>query len=165
MGLINMERGRYAKAREYFEKCWSITSHGVGFTSRMAAAKAYMAELAVRTGELDEAADHADEAIRLAREANVRQELAHAAMVQAMIATERGNWDKALECFDSAQSLFRDLGARYDLGRTHAAFGSMYLRRNESPEDHALAKEHIDRARAILTELGAKAELDRLPVL
>jgi tetratricopeptide (TPR) repeat protein len=163
LGVINMERKRYAKAREFFNKCWAITSHGVGFTSRMAAIKAHMGELAVRTGELDEADVHAAEAIRLATEANVRQELAHAIMVQGMTATGRDNWERASEQYSRSLEVLTELGDRYNLGRVHAAFGEMYLRRNADRQDRQKAKDHIHQARSIFAELGAKNDLGKLP--
>jgi tetratricopeptide (TPR) repeat protein len=163
LGVINMERKRYAKAKEFFDKCWSITSQGVGFTSRMAMCRAYMAELAVRTGDLDEANAHAEEAIRLAQEADVRKELAQARMVKGMIAAERQDWSAAAEHYAYAQQAFEELGDKYSLGRVHAAEGSLYLHSNQTPENRELAREHVAKAREVLTALGARNDLDRLP--
>lgn len=163
LGLINMERKRYAKAQEFFDKCWSIASQGPGFASRMASVQAYMAELAVRTGALGEAQAHVDKAVELAQEADVRKELAHATMVKGIIATEREDWDGAAEHYMCAQKILEELSDKYNLGRVHAAFGSMYLRRGKSSENQLRAQEHLAQARAILTELGAKNDLDQLP--
>ena len=163
LGIINMERGRYTKAEEFFDRCWEITSHGVGFTSRMAIAKAYMGELAVRTDDLEAAERHADQAIQLAKQADVRRELAHAMMVKGMAAAKRKQWASAETFYENAQQMFGQLDARYDLGCAHAAIGKMYLNRSTTPEDHRLALEHIEQARRILTELNAKSDLDQLP--
>jgi tetratricopeptide (TPR) repeat protein len=160
-----MERGRHTKAREFFDKCWEITSHGVGFTSRMAIAKAYMGELAVRTDELEAADQHADQAIELAKRADVRRELAHAMMVKGMAAAKRMQWASAESYYGDALRMYDELNARYDLGCAHAAIGGMYLSRNTMPKDHALAREHIEQARRILTELNARSDLDQLPDL
>jgi len=163
LALINMERERYAKAREHFEKCWSITSYGVGFASRMALAKAYMAELAIRTGDIAEAEKHAGEAISLAEQADFRKELAHGWMVKGMVATEQGHWGEAEKLLKDAERTFRELGARYHLGRTLSATGAMYLRRDGGPQDRERARRYIADARQILEELHAQTELDRLP--
>ena len=55
------------------------------------------------------------------------------------------------------------MGDKYSLGRVHAAQGSLYLRRNQTSEDRELAREHIAKAREVLTALGARNDLDRLP--
>ena len=162
LGLINMERERYAKAREYLEKCWTITSKGVGFTSRMATVKAYMGELAVHTGDLDQAQAHAEEAIRLAKEAEARKELAHATMVKGIIATKKTDWSGAQDLFSFSQGVFQKLGDKYNLGRVHAEQGAMYLKRRKGPQDRAQAQEHLSRAHTIFTELGAQNDLDKL---
>jgi tetratricopeptide (TPR) repeat protein len=163
LGLINMERKRYAKAQEYLDKCWAITSHGFGFTSRMASVRAYMAELAARIGALDEAETHADEAIRLAEEADMRQELAHATMVKGIAAIQGRQWERALEHCECAWRTFEKLGDRYNTGRIHAVYGQLYLERQQDAQDRAQAQQHLAEARQIFEHLGAKTELDKLP--
>jgi tetratricopeptide (TPR) repeat protein len=163
LGLINMERKRYAKAQEYLDKCWVITSHGFGFTSRMASVRSYMGELAVRLGALDEAEKFADEAIRLAQEADVRQELAHATMVKGMVAIQRRQWDGALEHCGYAQQVYEELGDKYNTGRIHAVCGQLYLERHQGPADLDRAQRCFVTAREIFEQLEAKTELDRLP--
>ena len=163
LGLINMERKRYAKAQEYLDKCWSITSHGFGFTSRMASVKSTMGELALRLGALAEAETHADEAISLAREADVQQELAHATMVKGIVDIQRRNWDEALEHCQQACQIFQDLGDKYNTGRIHAVYVQLYLERNQDDEDRENAEQHLSTAREIFGQLEAKTELDKLP--
>jgi tetratricopeptide (TPR) repeat protein len=163
LGLINMERKRYAKAQEYLDQCWSITSHGFGFTSRMASVKSHMGELSIRIGALAEAEAHADEAIALAKEADVRQELAHATMVKGIVDIQRRNWGEALEHCRYAHEVFEDLGDKYNTGRIHAVFGQLYLERHQDAEDRQTALQHLSKAREIFEQLEAKTELDRLP--
>jgi tetratricopeptide (TPR) repeat protein len=165
LGLVNMERQRYAKAKEFFDKCWAITSQGVGFASRMATTKTAMGELAIRTGEIGEAQQHIEEAIRLAQEADAQQELAHATMVKGIIATHTGDWDQALSLLDQAKGVLEQLGDKHSLGRVHAELGAMYVRRDGGPEDRTQAQEHISTARTIFTELGAKKDLEELPTI
>jgi tetratricopeptide (TPR) repeat protein len=162
LGLINMERKRYAKAKEFFDKCWALTSRGAGFTSRMAMAKTAMAELAIQTQSFDEAETHVSEAIQLAEEADVQQELAHATMIKGDIATQRNNWDQALELYAYAKQVFEELGDKHNLGRIHARLGMLYFRRNQQPQDREQVQEHISAARAIFTKLGAKNDLEKL---
>jgi tetratricopeptide (TPR) repeat protein len=163
LGLINMERKRYAKAQEYLDKCWSITSHGFGFTSRMASVKSTMGELALRIGALTEAETHADEAIALAKEADVQQELAHATMVKGIVDIQRRNWDEALEHCQQARQVFEELGDKYNTGRIHAVLGTLYLERNQDAQDRQNAHQHLSTAREIFGQLEAKTELDKLP--
>jgi len=163
LGLMNMERTRFAKAREHLDTCWGITSKGFGFTSRMASVRSYLGELALHVGALQEAQEHADEALRLAQEADVRQELAHATMVKAMIEIQRRNWDAAEQYCRQAQEAFEELSDRYNTGRIHSVCAQLYLTRNQDPQDQAAAQEHLLEAQTIFAYLEAKTELEKLP--
>ena len=165
LGLINMDRKRYAEAKGFFEKCWSNASQGVGFASRMATVKAYMAELAVKTGSLDEASAYVKQAIKLAKEAGARRELAYATMIQGIITTKQGHLDKAQQLYDYTQQAFAELGDKYNLGRVHAELGKLYLQRDSDAQAREKAVENISIARAIFSELGAQNDLDILSKL
>jgi tetratricopeptide (TPR) repeat protein len=165
LGLINMERKRYAKAKEFFDKCWAITSRGAGYTSRMAMVKTAMAELAIHAETINEAEEHIKEAIRLAKEADAYQELAIATMVKGIIATQKQDWNKATELLHYAKQAFDELGDKHNQGRVHAEFGVMYYHRNQGPQDREQAKKHISQARTIFVQLGAKNDLEKLPVI
>jgi hypothetical protein len=128
----------------------------------MATVKAYMGELAVHTGDLDIAQAHAEEAIRLAKEAEARKELANATMVKGIIATKKSDWSGARDLFSYSQGVFQELGDKYNLGRVHAEQGAMYLERRKGPKDRHQAQEHLSKAHAIFTELGAQNDLDKL---
>jgi tetratricopeptide (TPR) repeat protein len=162
LGLMNMERSRYAKAREHLDKCWNVTSKGFGFTSRMASVRSYLGELALRVGALTEAQEHADEAVRLAQEANVRQELAHATMIKAMIDIQRQDWDAAQRHCHQAREAFEELGDKYNTGRIHAVCAQFYLARNQDPRDQSIAQEHLAKAREVFGQLEARTELEKL---
>jgi tetratricopeptide (TPR) repeat protein len=164
LGMINMERRRFAKAKEHLDKCWDIASRGVGYTSRMAAVKAAMAELALLMGSMEEATQNVEQAIKLADEASVRQELAYATMVKGMIAVRNQAWDSASEHLEQAKLLFEELGDKYNVGRANAELASMRLQRQEE-QDRVVAKEHILAAREIFTDLGARGELEKLPAV
>jgi tetratricopeptide (TPR) repeat protein len=165
LGLMNMERSRYAKAQEHLDKCWEITSKGFGFTSRMASVRSYQGELALRVGELPTAQAYADEAVNLAKEAGVRQELAHATMVKGMIAIQQQEWDAALQHCQQAQEAFLALHDKYNSGRIHAVCAQLYLSRGRDPDDRSTAREHLAQAKEIFEYLEAKTELEKLPVL
>jgi tetratricopeptide (TPR) repeat protein len=162
LALINMERKRFAKAREYLDKCWAIVSQGFGFTSRMASVRSYMGELSIRVGALDEAETCANEAIQLAQQAEVPQELAHATMVKAVVEIQRRNWDRALEHCHDAQRVFEDLQHKYNCGRIYAVLGQLYLERDQDSQDRTRSQENLARALAIFRELGARPQLDNL---
>jgi tetratricopeptide (TPR) repeat protein len=165
LGLMNMARKRYTKAEEHLEECWRLASTGFGFTSRMASVRSYMGELAVHRGALDKADQYADEAIQLAQEADIRQELAHATMVKGMIAIERHNWDAALQHCRQALDAFEALGDRYNTGRIHAVCARLYRSRDQDTGDRSTALEHLSQAREIFGHLGAQTELEVLPAL
>jgi tetratricopeptide (TPR) repeat protein len=162
LGMINMERRRYAKAKDHFDKCWEITSRGVGYASRMSMVKGAMGELALLTDELDKADTHVQEALALAKEAGVRQEAAYATMIRGMVATKKGAWAEAMEHLEHAKNVFEELGDRYHLGRAHAELGNMHLERNQD-EDRAQAATYISTARKIFADLGARSDLEKLP--
>jgi len=163
LGLINMERKRYSKAEEFFQKCWAIASKGVGFTTRMATVQAYMGELYVRIGNLQKAEEHVRRALELAREAEARQELAYATMVQGMIAARRREWDAAIEHYSQALKIFEELEDKYHQGKACFEIGMMYREKGESKADRQQSRHYLERARRIFTELGAKADLNRFP--
>jgi tetratricopeptide (TPR) repeat protein len=163
LGMINMERKRYAKAKEHLEKCWEITSRGMGYASRMVVVKGAMAELAMLTNSMDEAKAHADEALRLAKDANTRQELAYATMVQGMLATKRKSWAEAVELLEHAKHIFEQVGEKHSIGRVNAEMGALYLQRNLG-QDRELATKHVAAAREIFSDLGARSDLEKLPV-
>jgi tetratricopeptide (TPR) repeat protein len=164
LAMINMERRRYVKAKEHLEKCWEIASRGVGYTSRMAAVQSAMGELALLTGAIDEATAHVARATALAEEAGVRQELAYATMIKGMIAARTQAWENAAQLLGEAKSAFEELGDKYNVGRANAELASMRLQRQQEA-DRAAAEQHILAARAIFTDLGARSELEKLPVI
>jgi len=164
LGQINMERKRFAKAQEFLDKAWDITSRGVGWSSRMAAVKGNLAELKLLTGDLDVADSDADEAIRLAKEAGARQELAYATMIKGMVATQKSMWAEAAEHLEHAKHIFEELGDKHNTARTNAEIAAMHLARNQD-HDREVAEQHIDIAREIYTSLGARSDLEKLPVV
>ena len=119
----------------------------------------------IRQEELQEAQEHAAEAVRLAGEANVRQELAHATMVMGMIDIERQDWEAAQQHCRQARETFEELNDKYNTGRIHAVCARLYLARDRGPQDHTAAQQHLARAREIFGQLEAKTELEKLPAL
>jgi len=163
LGLINMERKRYDQAKQFLEKCWAITSEGVGFTSRMATVKTYMGELLVRTDELEEATEACAVALDLAQKANARPELAQAMMVQGMVATRQQDWATALERYSHARQIFEEIRDKYNLGRVYFELGMMYRDRGDGEEDKNQSKAFLKKAREIFSALGAEANLAKFP--
>ncbi len=162
LGLINMDRGRYDAAQDHFDRCWAICSEGVGFTNRMATVKTHMGELAVLTGDLDQADAEIAEAIHFAQEAEGRRELAYATMVKGMVAARRHHWDEATTCLTDAADRFEAMDARYDLACTYAEMAQMYRDRNGDSQDGELAKTYLNQARSIFEALGARKNLEKL---
>ena len=163
LALINMERKAYARAEKLFQKSWAIAGKGVGFTARMAAIKAYLGELYVRVEKLDQAKEEIATATKLANQANTKSGLAHATLVQGMIAAGQEQWEKAETFYQQALSSFEELGDRYNQGRAAFEMGTMSRQGNISPQDRNKAREHLQRAWDIFSELGAQANLDKFP--
>lgn len=162
LGLINMERKKYDQAQKYLENAWAITSEGVGFTSRMALAKAHLGELFVRTGELDKAEEACQIALDLATRAEARPQLAYTTMVMGMIASSREAWDEARKLYEEALHTFEELGDKYLLGRACFEMGAMCRMSEQSPEE---SETWLARAREIFSALGAQADLKHISEL
>ncbi len=164
LGLINMDRQKYDEAEEILNKCWNIASEGVGFTSRMATIKVYLSELMIKMGRLEEAVEHCTQAIDLATRAEAQPELAHAALVEGLIAAQQADWEKAIERYNHALAEFEKLGDKYNQGRACLELGMAYRAKSDSEEDNTQSRAYLEKARAIFSELGAQAQLDKFPV-
>jgi hypothetical protein len=101
----------------------------------------------------------------LAKEADGRLELAIAMMIKGRIAAERNTWDQALDCYNDAKEMFEKMEVKHQLGRVYFGLGMLYLDRNGGAQDRERAKMHLDQARTIFAELGARNDLDKLPEL
>lgn len=163
LASINMERKAYARAEELFKKAWDIAGKGFGFTYRMAAVKAHLGELYVRTGKLDQAEEEVARSIELANQANSKSELSYAILIQGMIAANRQQWEKAEEFYSQAMNNFAELGDRYNQGRAAFERGMMFYQHSNSPQDQERAKKFLHQARQIFSELGAQANLEKFP--
>jgi tetratricopeptide (TPR) repeat protein len=158
-----MERKAYARAEELFKKAWAIAGKGFGFTARMAAIRAHMGELYVRMRKLDQAEEETAKALELATQVNAKSELAHATMVQGMIATGHQQWEEAETFFQKALNDFEELGDRYNQGRAAFEIGMMFRQRNDSAEMPGKAKRYLQRAWKTFSELGARPNLEKFP--
>jgi tetratricopeptide (TPR) repeat protein len=163
LASINMERKAYARAEELFKKSWEIAGKGFGFTYRMAAVKAHLGELYVRMDKLDQAEEEVTQAVELANQANAKSELAHAILVQGMIAAGREQVEKAEALYNQALNSFQELGDRFNQGRAAFEMGMMFHQSNNSPADQKKAAEFLQQARQIFTDLGAQANLGKFP--
>ncbi|MFZ5918320.1 MAG: tetratricopeptide repeat protein [Chloroflexota bacterium] len=163
LALINMERKAYARAEELLQKSWAIAGKGFGFTARMAAIKAYLGELYVRMEKPNQAETEVSKAIELAQQANAKSELAHAVLVQGMIAASRKEWDRAQAQLSRSLTAFEELGDKYNQGRALYEIGMMYLNRNNTTQDYEQANHYLSQAHQIFSALGAKANLEKFP--
>jgi hypothetical protein len=114
------------------------------------------------SGSPEEAEAHSDEAIRLAKDSGIRQEMAYATMVKGMIAAQKQAWVQALEHYEHATRIFEELGDRYNTGRVNAEMAVMHIRRNQD-QDRERAREYVAKARATFSALGARTDLEKLP--
>jgi tetratricopeptide (TPR) repeat protein len=130
----------------------------------MSTVKAAMGELALLTDSVDHAEKLAQEALDLAKEAGVRQELAYATMLRGMVATRQGAWAEALESLEHAKNVFEELGDRYNTGRANAELGVLHFCRDQG-QDHEQAQDYIATARKLFAELGARSDLEKLATI
>jgi tetratricopeptide (TPR) repeat protein len=79
--------------------------------------------------------------------------LSHAARVLA----ERGQWEEALDMSRRARMLMEGLNSRRDVGKLHIAYAFLCL--EVSPPRLREAEAHLNKADAILSEIGAQGEL------
>jgi tetratricopeptide (TPR) repeat protein len=119
---------------------------------RPVCAEAYLA-----SGSETKAEAVLDDALRRAKEQDLKLELAEALRVQGMLRTAQSRWDDAETAFDEALTLAQAMPNPHLEARIFHAFGAMLLAKGETNR----ARERLQAALDIFQRLGAPAFADR----
>ena len=123
----------------------------------IAAALNLLAEVALHTGQIQEAVLHADEAISCARAAGDGWNEGYALGNRAAAAGWSGNFREAEELADAAIAVLRRIGQRWGIARTLLGLGDLGRLRG----DPAGASQHYLDALSILREIDSRPEIAR----
>jgi Nif-specific regulatory protein len=139
-GKIAMERSdlrsserTLSRASELFEKS----------KNKLGGAEAQLAlgELALRSGNLPVAEEHLGEARTLPGSTNNRWFEGRFKQVYSLLLKIKGEQENRLKHLLESSKIFRDLGARYELGRTYLELGKIKLETGRAKEGKALLRE------------------------
>jgi tetratricopeptide (TPR) repeat protein len=103
-------------------------------------------------GEVEKAQHIVSDAVRQAREENIRMILGEALRVQGVVLSQQGDCEKAELSFQEALSLAEAISCPYAAGRTLYEYGTMLLRVG-NPE---AARRRLEDALTIFRRLGAR---------
>jgi tetratricopeptide (TPR) repeat protein len=112
-------------------------------------------------GEVAQARDVVEQAIRRSRPENFRRVLVEALRVQAMVAMRLGQWDEAERAVEEGLSLARSMAYPYAEARLLHLAGQLRAHL-EQPE---AAREQLEAALAIFQRLGARKDVERIESL
>ncbi len=139
-------------AVEALEVCWSA---GAQFYA--AAALNLLTEIALHSGQLDDAAARASEVLAVARSAGDRWNEGYALSTMATVAASRGNLREASELAEEALAVMRAIEQQWGSARVLIGIGDLARLRS----DFGTAKEHYLEALTILREVNARPEIAR----
>jgi len=109
-------------------------------------------------GAVAQAALVATQAIARMRPENLRLLLVDALRVQGMVAARQAHWSEAREAFEEALTLAHAMPYPYGEARAAHAYGLLHVHRGEP----AAARERLEAALAILQQLGARKEIEKV---
>jgi len=154
-GELAFWQGKYDEAERHYREAIKI---GMGIAPEgdlISQSYRLLAELQVKRGELDNAEESCEHARRVAEKITERLELGAIARVRGHIAARRGDGEKARVAFDESIRVLEEIGAKYELARTHllaAEAGCL-------EQDYRL--ENIVTARRLFDKIGVEYWIDR----
>jgi tetratricopeptide (TPR) repeat protein len=161
LGSLNMEEGDLPKAEELLLKSLEICRNGGNVLFELWVFPV-LAELYLKTGQPDKAAEYVDKGFELMKpEQNWYGLPAPMYLARAMLATARKDWDTATESFDKAIEINRQYQLPWDEARTLYERGLMYLARG-GQGDRDKAHEDLDEALAIFQKVGARKDVEKV---
>jgi len=121
LGHIYMDRRQYDQAGKYFQQALDLAGR-IQAKQDMYNALRLLAQLSLQTGHVDEAAQHAERALQIARESRVHADELYPRLVQGQIAAQRGDETRAEKTFleiehDPACPVFLKWEAEHSLAR------------------------------------------------
>jgi len=161
LGSLTLEEGDLPKAEELLLKSLEICRNGRNVLFELWVLPV-LAELYLRTGLPDKAAEYVDKGYELMKpDQNWYGLPAPIHMAKGMLATARKDWDKATESFDKAIQINRQYQLPWDEARTLYERGLMYLARGDKG-DREKAHEDLDEALAVFQRVGAKKDAEKV---
>jgi len=161
LGSFNLEMGDYPKAEELLLKSLGICQKGGNVVSELWVLPV-LAELYLKMGQPDKAADYVDRGFELLKpEQNWYGLPAPMYLAKGMLAAARKDWDTATNSFDKAIQINRQYELPWDEARTLYEQGLMYLAHG-GQGDRDKAHQYLDEALAIFQKVGAKKDVEKV---
>jgi tetratricopeptide (TPR) repeat protein len=160
LGSLSLEEGNFPKAEELLLKSLEICRNGGNVLFELWVLPV-LAELYLKTGQPDKAAEYVDKAFELLKpDQNWYGLPAPVYLARGMLAAARKDWDTATDSFDKAIQINRQYQLPWDEARTLYERGLMYLARG-GQADRDRAHEDLDEALAIFQKVGAKKDAEK----
>jgi class 3 adenylate cyclase len=153
LALLRLAQGRLEGALSCIRTALADESRAV-VRARLLPARA---EIALAAGDLDLAAEAADELDAIAEQLGTAAVDAAAAYVGGLVRLEAGDSETAIRMFRRAYERWRDVDAPYEAARVRLGLGSALLAQG----DEETARQHLESARMTFERLGAKPDARR----
>jgi tetratricopeptide (TPR) repeat protein len=161
LGSLNLEEGNFPKAEQLLLKSLEICRTGGNVLFELWVLPV-LAELYLKTGQPDKAAEYVDRGFELMKpDQNWYGLPAPMHLARGMLATARKDWGTATESFDKAIQINRQYQLPWDEAKTLYERGLMYLARG-GKGDRDKAHEDLDEALAVFQKVGAKKDAEKV---
>jgi tetratricopeptide (TPR) repeat protein len=161
LGSLNLELGDYPKAEKLMLKSLEICQKGGNVVSELWVLPE-LAELCLKTGQPDRAAEYVDRGFELMKpDKNWYGLPAPVYLAKGMLATARKDWRTAAESFGKAIQINRQYQLPWDEAKALYERGLMYLARRRKAYREK-AHEDLDEALAIFQKVGAKKYVEKV---
>ncbi|MBM3153836.1 MAG: tetratricopeptide repeat protein [Chloroflexi bacterium] len=161
LGSLNLEQGNYLKAEELLLRSLEICQNGGNVIFELWVLPV-LAELYLKMGQLDKAAEYVDRGFELMKpDQNWYGLPAPIYLAKGMLAAARKDWGTAAESFDKSIQINRQYQLPWDEARTLYERGLMYLARGRKA-DREKAHEDMDEALAIFQKVGARKDVEKV---
>jgi tetratricopeptide (TPR) repeat protein len=161
LGSLTLEEGNLPEAEGLLLKSLEICRNGGNVLFELWVLPV-LAELYLKMGQPDKAADYVDRGFELLKpEQNWYGLPAPMYLAKGMLAAARKDWDTATNSFDKAIQINRQYELPWDEARTLYERGFMYLARG-GKGDRDKAHQYLDEALAIFQKVGAKKDVEKV---
>jgi len=161
LGSLNLELGNYAKAEELLLRSLQICRKGGNLVFELWVLPV-LAELCLRMGQPDKAAEYLDRGFELLKpDRNWYGLPAPMYLAKGMLATARQDWETAADAFGKAIQVNRQYQLPWDEAKTLYERALMYLARGREG-DREKAHEDLDEALVIFQRVEAKKDVEKV---
>ena len=161
LGSLNMEEEDFPKAEELLLKSLGICQNGGNILFELWVLPV-LAEVYLKTGQPDKAAEYADRGFELMKpDQNWYGLPAPMYLARGMLAAAQKDWGTATGSFDKAIEINRQYQLPWDEAKTLYERGLMYLARG-GKGDRDKAHEALDEALAIFQKVGARKDVEKV---